>query len=149
MPRNALTKRLLEEDIIETDSMAVSKFGVEQITNVYEALENGVAKYTGNHGYNPLLEIAKLGFRTDNEDLAFKCHAKLAEFLHPQVKSIEINAKEDKEVKITVQLAGYAQTSPTDYVEPEDIETEGEVLEEKPHDYTDMVLGAKNKDLNN
>lgn len=139
MAKNRLAKLLLEEHSVQTQNGAVTSFGLDQIINVRGELNKRLFNFDESMGdYDPLFEIAKLGRMTDDEDLAFKCHSKLADYMYPQVKSLEIQAKEDREVTVTVQIAGYAQQKPVE-VEAEEIETEGDLDDEKP-DYVQYVL---------
>lgn len=146
MNKNRLAKLLLEEDRISSqNNQEISKFGLEQITNIHKTIEQGLLRYAPHlfsemDPYDPLVEIAKLSLNSQDDNLKFKCHSKLAEYKYPQVKSIEINAKEDKEVRISIEIAGYAQgpTSSTD-TEPEDIEM---VDETEQQSYVEKVLGS-------
>lgn len=152
MQKNRLAKLLTEEDRIDsTDGSlpAISKFTIDQITNVHQTIEAGLLHYAphlfSQHPYDPLVEIAKLAINTQDDNLKFKCHSKLAEYKYPQVRSIEINAKEDKDINITIEIAGYARQDAPIEIEPEDIE----IVEPDPQQsYVDSVLSQANKKQN-
>jgi hypothetical protein len=145
MPRNKLAKLLLEDQSTESSSgQHVNTFGVDQIINIQEELNRRLHEWDQSVGnYNPLFEIAKLALCTDSEDLRFKCHARLADHLYPQVKSLEIQSKQDREVKISIEIAGYAKAQKDVELSSEDIqeiETEGDIDEEETLDHTEWVL---------
>ena len=163
MPKNRLLQILQEDEKLTADGStgAVSKFGVEQILNIHNTIETGLNRWEPNlfpkdNPYDPLVAIAKLAFSTDDDNLKFKCHSKLAEYKYPQVRSLEINAKEDKEIHISIEIAGYARSHPDSEtrsgsngpdieIEPEEIEIE-EVDERES--YVESVLGQANKKVN-
>ena len=167
MPKNRLLQILEDDDKVSAPNSgtspvsAISKFGVEQILNIHNTIETGLNKWEPNlfpkdNPYDPLVAIAKLAFSTDDDNLKFKCHSKLAEYKYPQVRSLEINAKEDKEIHISIEIAGYARSHPDSEtrsgsngpdieIEPEDIEIE-EVDERQS--YVESVLGQANKKVN-
>lgn len=145
MPRNKLAKLLLEDQTTEsTSGQHVNTFGVDQIIDIQQELSSRLHEWDGTvNNYNPLFEIAKLALCTDNEDLRFKCHARLADHLYPQVKSLEIQSKQDRDIKITVSIAGYAQQHRMDDVidvVPEEVDVEGDIDEEDIKDHTEWVL---------
>jgi hypothetical protein len=147
MAKNKLAKLLLEDQSVDSptgESTGISKFSVEKITDLHSDLLTKLHSWDGRKDYNPLYEIAKLADTTDNDDLRFKCHSRLADYLYPQLRSLEINAKQDKEININVNIAGYAQGKPLE-IEVEDIEIEDPDPEEKPYNYVDSVL-KKTKD---
>lgn len=151
MARNKLAQLLLEHDTLEHENESqsnISKFGLEQITNIHETIAQGLYKYDPNRypldaPYDPLVEIAKLGITSLDENIQFKCHSKLAEYKYPQVKGIEISAKADREIKVSIHLADYAKAD-TIEIEPEDIEAD-EPTESEERDYVQRVLGTGKK----
>jgi len=149
MPRNKLAKLLLENQSTEvSNGQHVNTFGIEQIIDVQKMLSDRLHEWDETvTNYDPLFEIAKLALCTDNEDLKFKCHARLAEHLYPTVKSLEIQAKQDKEIRITVEIAGYAKQD-QEIIDITDIESEGDLDEDRPS-YTEYVLeqAGKGKDI--
>ena len=151
MPRNKLAKLLLEDQSTESSSgQHVNTFGVDQIIDIQSILSQRLHEWDPTvNDYNPLFEIAKLALATDNEDLRFKCHSRLADHLYPTVKALEIQSKQDKDIRITVEIAGYAKAAVIDAVaeEIEDIEIEGDIDEEETdnaerviNDHTKWVL---------
>jgi len=156
MPRNKLAKLLLGDEKAAPES-SITKFGLENITNLSHFLKQRVNNL-GVNDYDPLYEIAKIAILTDKDDLRFRCHQELAKYVYPQIRSLEIQAKEDKEINIKVSLAGYASSKDireeesTADDEVEDIETEGDLVpeEDKKFDYQDFVLkqaSEKGKDI--
>lgn len=141
MPRNKLAKLLLEDQSsVSSSGQHVNTFSIDQIINVQNQLSERLHDWDATvNDYNPLFEIAKLALATDNEDLKFKCHSRLADHFYPQVKSLEIQSKQDKEIRISVEIAGYAK-SKTVEIEAEDIEVEGDIDEEEPKDLTEWIL---------
>ncbi len=143
MAKNRLAKLLLEDTVAErSNGKSITKFGIDNITNVHEMLSQRLYEWDNNIvDYDPLFEIAKLGVMTEDDNLKFKCHTELARFKYPQIRSLEIQNKEDREVTITVQLADYAQPR-TIEVEAEEVEVEGDLEAETEHsDYASYVLG--------
>lgn len=148
MAKNRLAKLLLEDQVADAGGThEVTKFGVEQITNVSEFVEKELKRWdTSIELYDPLVEIAKLARMSSDENMQFKCHSFLAQYKYPQIRSLEIQNKVDKEVKITVTLAGYARANEV-IIPPEDISTEGDIDEETPDDMTDYMLRSKEDKL--
>lgn len=151
MPRNKLTRLLLEDNTADSNgaSTGLTKIGIEQISDLSGYLKTQIALYDPRiNNYDPLLEIAKIASLTDKEDLQFRCHQEIAKYMYPQIRSLEIQAKEDKEIKISVHLAGYARNAKQANEDVEDIETE-DIDESSEHeagvDYTDYVLKKSNK----
>lgn len=146
MPRNKLAKLLLEDQSsVSSTGQHVNTFSIDQIINVQNQLSERLHSWDESvNDYNPLFEIAKLALATDNEDLKFKCHSRLADHFYPQVKSLEIQSKQDKEIRITVEIAGYAK-SVKDAIDIEDIEVEGDLDEDEPHDLTEYILEQTSK----
>jgi len=150
MPRNKLAKLLLENDqAIQTDNgSSLSQFGLESITNIAKFLKDRISRWNPDiSDYDPLFEIAKIAYLTTDERLAFNCHQTLASYQYPQIRSLEVQAKEDKEIRIKVELAGYARTgdfdhgsSDNDGDEVEDIEAEGDLIAEDDYDKTSSIL---------
>ena len=118
---------LLQSQATETSRGEITKFGAENITNIHQDILNGLNQWDSSIiYYNPLIEIAKLAYTTDSDDLKFKCHQEIAKYLHPQVSALQIQSKDSKEIKITVEIADYAK-KPDYIIEPEDIEVTGEI----------------------
>lgn len=142
MPRNKLAKLLLEDQTsLSSTGQHVNTFSIDAIIDIQQELSARLHDWDDTvNNYNPLFEIAKLALATDNEDLKFKCHSRLADHFYPQVKSLEIQSKQDKEIRITVEIAGYANTGHPINVTPEDIAVEGDIDEEEPHDVTSWIL---------
>jgi hypothetical protein len=143
MPRNKLAKLLLEDQSTESSTgQHVNTFGVDQIISIQSMLSHRLTEWDSSvQNYDPLFEIAKLALVTDNEDLRFKCHSRLADHLYPTVKALEIQSKQDKDIRITVEIAGYAQSKSID-IKDEDIT---DILpddedEEGVNDHTKWVL---------
>lgn len=146
MPRNKLAKLLLEDQSsVSSTGQHVNTFSIDAIINVQHELSERLHTWDETvNNYNPLFEIAKLALATDNEDLKFKCHSRLADHFYPQVKSLEIQSKQDKEIRITVEIAGYASAKHTE-IEIEDVEVEGDIDEDEPHDLTEYILEQTSK----
>ena len=146
MPRNKLAKLLLEDQSTEVkNGQHVNTFGVEQIIDIQHMLSSRLSEWDESViNYDPLFEIAKLALCTDNEDLRFKCHSRLADHLYPTVKSLEIQSKQDKDIRITVEIAGYARSKigseDVEDIEVESIQSEGDADEERITDHTKWVL---------
>lgn len=144
MPRNKLAKLLLEDQsLVSSSGQHVNTYNVEQIVDIQAELSRRLHEWDPLvNDYNPLFEIAKLALATDNEDLRFKCHSRLADHLYPQVKSLEIQSKQDRDIKITVEIAGYAKGAGPSVVEveAEELEVEGDIDEEQITDHTSWVL---------
>lgn len=142
MPRNKLAKLLLEDQTsLSSTGQHVNTFSIDAIIDIQQELSARLHDWDDTvNNYNPLFEIAKLALATDNEDLKFKCHSRLADHLYPQVKSLEIQSKQDKEIRITVEIAGYANTGRPVEISPDDIAVEGDIDEEEPHDVTSWIL---------
>ena len=142
MARNKLAKLLLEDQSTTSSTgQHVNTFSIDTIIDIQSQLSERLHSWDPTvSDYNPLFEIAKLALVTDNEDLRFKCHSRLADHLYPQVKSLEIQSKQDKEIRISVEIAGYARASQPESLDIEDVEIEGDIDEEDPHDHTEWVL---------
>lgn len=132
MARSKLARMLLENQSVQPESSNISgltKLGIEHITNVSAFLKEKLRNWDkGIDDYDSLFEIAKIAYLTDKEDIQLRCHMELARYQYPQIRSLEIQSKEDKEVRISVHLADYAQSNETTAtpVEAEDIEIETE-----------------------
>lgn len=146
MARNKLAKLLLEDTTIETESGAhANSFGIEQIMNVRGYLQNRLARHDVHLAdYDPLFEIAKLAARTDDDSLIFKCHSKLADYMYPQIRSLEVQAKQDREVVVKIEIAGYARSTQVE-TEAEEIDVEGDIDDEGAPNYLEMALEGESK----
>lgn len=146
MARNKLAKLLLEDQSSTTSTgQHVNTFSIDTIIDIQSQLSQRLHNWDPTVlDYNPLFEIAKLALVTDNEDLRFKCHSRLADHLYPQVKSLEIQSKQDRDIRISVEIAGYAQShrslesdldsSVITDIQPEDVD------EEAITDHTEWIL---------
>ena len=81
MPRNKLAKLLLEDQSTESSTgQHVNTYNIDQIISIQAELSQRLHTWDPTvNDYNPLFEIAKLALTTDNEDLRFKCHSRLAD----------------------------------------------------------------------
>lgn len=54
--------------------------------------------------YHPAVALADLAHETDDEEIEFKCHAKLLEFVEPQLKAVqlEVNQPDSKTIKVSL-----------------------------------------------
>lgn len=154
MSRNKLADLLLNNSTVSTqpetgESLPISKFGLDQIINVHETIQAGLSRYDptafGQQPYDPLVEIAKLAYNTEDDNLKFNCHKLLASYKYPSIRSLEIRGKEDREIHVTIDIAGYAKGNAVE-IEPEDIETEDLDPDTEKYDYLTNVLN-KDKDL--
>lgn len=144
MGRTKLAKLLLEDSTIDAGEHKASAFGVEQVLNVRKYLQERLSNWDASHpmtrDYDPLLEIAKLATLVDDVGLQFKCHQLLAGYMYPQVRSLEIQAKQDREITFNINIAGYAKATQDVETTAEHIETEGD-LDDEPVNYLEQALG--------
>jgi|SRR5215469_2395501 len=147
MPRSKLAKLLLEEQSqVETgtdNAYNITKFGVEQLTNLMSTLQDQLHTWDPNlTNYNPLFEIAKIAFLSDSEAIKLKAHSEIAKYGYPQVRSLEVQAKQDKNITLKIELADYARSRTLDSAEIEEIEAEDvdEAGRDAMESYNEMVM---------
>jgi hypothetical protein len=80
--------------------------------------------------YDPVVEMAK--FAVDpliDNSLRYKAHSEIASYMYPKVKSFEAPKLIDNNLKVTINIAGYAQSEKE--IPPDDIEVEFEKFDKK------------------
>jgi len=147
MPRNKLAKLLLEEQNEvanpESNQFNITKFGVEQITNLMSNLQDQIRTWSPEiTSYNPLFEIAKIAFMSDNEAIKLKAHSEIAKYGFPQVRSLEVQSKQDNNITFKIELADYARSHTLDPADIEELQVED--IDEDSRDamesYNEMVM---------
>jgi len=54
--------------------------------------------------YHPILSIAHIAHRTEDERVELSCHQTIAKYVQPELKSIEIRAKVETQKRVIVEM---------------------------------------------
>jgi hypothetical protein len=87
----------------------------ETVQDVFSRIQSELRDYVTNLGirdfscYNPLTAMAKMAVNPATPpDLRLRCHAEIAGYLYPKLKSMDIGLPPGTEAKLTIEITSYS-----------------------------------------
>jgi hypothetical protein len=99
----------------------------ESVQEVFSRIQSELRTYVNDLGirdfssYNPLTAMAKMAVNPATPpDLRLRCHAEIAGYLYPKLKSMDIGLPPGTEAKLTIEITSYSSNSIVDVTPRED-----------------------------
>lgn len=97
----------------------------ETVQEVFQRIQGELQNYVNDLGvrdfssYNPLTAMAKMAVNPATPpDLRLRCHAEIASYLYPKLKSMDIGLPPGTEAKLTIEITRYTDNRVVDVTPP-------------------------------